>query len=614
MDGGGRRAEPSDSGPFTARAAYSRRSSRCSRRPPSLLPSACRPGKAEPTEGAESALSGWRPTATIARTQRKSPVFIGVSVRTPRIRPRFHPRATAAHRPGHRHQLRAAGNRSASPVRLRCTRGRHPDAEPASPRRSQAPARTRIGNRAGRSGFAALVRGLSRFSLLRPRNAFDSFTRVARSSRRAGHLVQAARLHRADEAARPPRRSRSARGRPEERRWPGCAIPTPPNAYSCGAAGGSRGSRQNPPRRPRSRPAQRTMKESSPALPSIGPCRRYHQTDRTRQRGEDRPFPVSRAVTEYCDGTGSSSGGASRPPVRSPCPHPIRSPLTRPRAARKALSRRGCRPWVGREPRVIVAHDARHRREAEAAAARALPRANSATRPAAICPTWSGDAVSGLYRRTLDELARVLGVEAATVASNLPVERGLNLPLREAPGSRIAGSVDWRYVTGDYLRVLRIPLVAGRAFGKRTRVPKRPCGAGQRGVRHAPWRRADGDRRTAPDDGHRLRRPGARRWSACSATSGRAASPRPGRRCSYGQRSRRRTSLLGLTHGFFPVSWALRARADAAGLAPSVERILREVDRLLSITGFRSMDEVVGGAVAATRSARSCSACSPSPP
>ena len=48
-------------------------------------------------------------------------------------------------------------------------RGRHPDAEPASPRRPPAPARTSIGDRLARSGVAALVRGLSRFSILPPR-------------------------------------------------------------------------------------------------------------------------------------------------------------------------------------------------------------------------------------------------------------------------------------------------------------------------------------------------------------------------------------------------------------------------------------------------------------
>ena len=48
----------------------------------------------------------WKPhqylalLAAIARIQRNTPAFIGVSVRTRRVRPRLHPRATAAHRRG----------------------------------------------------------------------------------------------------------------------------------------------------------------------------------------------------------------------------------------------------------------------------------------------------------------------------------------------------------------------------------------------------------------------------------------------------------------------------------------------------------------------------------
>ena len=49
------------------------------------------------------------------------------------------------------------------------------------------------------------------------------------------------------------------------------------------------------------------------------------------------------------------------------------------------------------------------------------------------------------------------------------------------------------------------------------------------------------------------------------------------------------------------MSWALKTREDAGGLIPTVERVIREADPLLSITAFRSMDEVVGGAIAATR-------------
>ena len=68
--------------------------------------------------------------------------------------------------------------------------GRHPDAEASVPAEIASPCTQRIGNQSGRSGVAALVRGPSRFSLLRPRNAFDSTARVAWSPRRAGHLVQ----------------------------------------------------------------------------------------------------------------------------------------------------------------------------------------------------------------------------------------------------------------------------------------------------------------------------------------------------------------------------------------------------------------------------------------
>ena len=55
------------------------------------------------------------------------------------------------------------------------------DAEASVPEEIASPCTHRIGNQSGRSDAAALVRGLSRFSLLRPRNAFDSTARGARS-------------------------------------------------------------------------------------------------------------------------------------------------------------------------------------------------------------------------------------------------------------------------------------------------------------------------------------------------------------------------------------------------------------------------------------------------
>ena len=119
-------------------------------------------------------------------------------------------------------------------------------------------------------------------------------------------------------------------------------------------------------------------------------------------------------------------------------------------------------------------------------------------------------AVSALYRRTLADLERVPGVEAVAVTSNLPVERGLGLPLREAPGGRIVAEIEWRYVTGDYLGVLRT--ARGRARVQRDGPPRRgdAGGAGQRGVRPPLRRRAGGNPLAAANDHHRVRRPSAR--------------------------------------------------------------------------------------------------------
>ena len=208
----------------------------------------------------------------------------------------------------------------------------------------------------------------------------------------------------------------------------------------------------------------------------------------------------------------------------------------------------------------------------------------------------SGDAVSALYRRTLDDLARVPGVEAVAVSSNLPVERGLNLPIHEAPGGRLATSVDWRYVTGDYLRVLRIPLAAGRAFGE----ADHRAAASPVALVNEEYVRRFGAGRAAVGSRLQMFRDDVREVVGVLGdvrTRGVTAT----RPTVFVPVEQVPDDLLGLAHGFFQVNWVLRTRADATGMVASVERVIREADPLLPITAFRSMDEVVGGAIAPTR-------------
>jgi putative ABC transport system permease protein len=84
---------------------------------------------------------------------------------------------------------------------------------------------------------------------------------------------------------------------------------------------------------------------------------------------------------------------------------------------------------------------------------------------AAEVPGGSG----AFFQRALADLRKVPGVAAAAVANNIPVETGLNLPIRPPAGGVITSvrSVDWRWVSSEYFDVFRIPLRDGRAFDDR---------------------------------------------------------------------------------------------------------------------------------------------------
>ena len=261
---------------------------------------------------------------------------------------------------------------------------------------------------------------------------------------------------------------------------------------------------------------------------------------------------------------GIAGGGARHRPGLRPSARPVR----RPRQARGRAARRGVGgatavrgAWVRRS--LVVAQVTlctvlltavgvflRTFVGLSASEARLRARQRAHARTSLQSPDYgSGAAVSALYRRTLADLARVPGVEAAAVASNLPVQRGLNMPLRETPGGPITGGVDWRYVAGLPAGPGHSP--RGRPAVRRSGPPhgRAAGGVGQRGVRQAVRRRADGARHAPPDNGHRHRRPGARdrRRDRRRADARRHRDPADGVRPA----EQVPDDLLAAVHGFF---------------------------------------------------------------
>jgi len=73
-----------------------------------------------------------------------------------------------------------------------------------------------------------------------------------------------------------------------------------------------------------------------------------------------------------------------------------------------------------------------------------------------------------LVDRLLERVRALPGVEHAAAAPNLPLERGLNMPVDIAERPDLAtGAVELRFVSPDYLATLGVPLRSGRDFDDR---------------------------------------------------------------------------------------------------------------------------------------------------
>src|SRR5262249_5299119 len=79
------------------------------------------------------------------------------------------------------------------------------------------------------------------------------------------------------------------------------------------------------------------------------------------------------------------------------------------------------------------------------------------------------EAIDRTWERIVATLAHSPGVQAAAVTSQVPMGRGGNSNglIAEAPTIDVTKAVDalLRLTTPDYLKVMRIPLTRGRAFG-----------------------------------------------------------------------------------------------------------------------------------------------------
>ena len=189
------------------------------------------------------------------------------------------------------------------------------------------------------------------------------------------------------------------------------------------------------------------------------------------------------------------------------------------------------------------------------------------------------------------------GIEAAAVISSTPGRRSINFPhqLSSVANDADPVTIDWRYVTPEYFRTMRIPRQRGRDFNRfdRMRAPAVAIVNQAFATRFHPQRDVIGERIRIHPAIPAL----ADRWREVVGVVGDVVGrgKGPDRPAVYVPIAQVPLDLLELVHGFISMNWVVRIGSGGAspGVRMKAAEELRELDRQAPLSGWRSMDDII---------------------
>jgi predicted permease len=203
-------------------------------------------------------------------------------------------------------------------------------------------------------------------------------------------------------------------------------------------------------------------------------------------------------------------------------------------------------------------------------------------------------AFHNLLDRSLAAMHQIPGVENAAVGLSVPYERGLNDGVKAVDG-KLAGK-EWgasmAYVTPEYFRVLRIPLLAGRDISESdtpTSLPvavvnvdfareffndPNPVGLHIQSAKHVYT--------IVGICANVAKRPG---MSGDAPLATESVFYLPATQIDQG--------LVNVAHLWFQPSWIVRTAGPVEGLTSQMQQALTQVDATLPFSGFHSMDDLL---------------------
>lgn len=205
-------------------------------------------------------------------------------------------------------------------------------------------------------------------------------------------------------------------------------------------------------------------------------------------------------------------------------------------------------------------------------------------------------AFQNLLKTSVAAMKRIPGVDAAAAGLSLPYQRGLNEGILIADGAQAGDghASSEVYVTPEYLRALRIPVLRGRAFTEND-----ASGTELVAIVNVSFARAY----LGTEDvvGRHLK---AKKDSPAIAIVGLVAdvAKRPGLMQNaplvageptfYIPAAQADQELVNIAHTWFQPSWIVRTRGPIEGLTAAMQNALAEADPRLPFAGFHAMGDL----------------------
>ena len=212
--------------------------------------------------------------------------------------------------------------------------------------------------------------------------------------------------------------------------------------------------------------------------------------------------------------------------------------------------------------------------------------------------------VSDFTTQVVRRVETLPGVEAAASTIVLPVEAGIDLPFtivgKPPAQGEYNGDEQWRSVSPQYFRVLKIPLLRGRAF------TETDTGTSARAVivndamakKYWPKEDALGQQIVIGKGlGPQFEEP-SRQIVGIVGNVRENGLGNAGVGVMYVPQSQMTEGLTTLANSVLPLSWCIRTATDPSSLRVAIERELHAVDGQMPISRERTMTEVLAGAVA----------------